>query len=96
MHKILAERIGIASLLLLGLFSFAGWYAFFHQSFAAYISGTQSILLGFSLAGTFFFLGALVWIREANSSADRFCRLCRPSFSFASRLLPLPSYPPFC
>ncbi|OGI22313.1 MAG: hypothetical protein A2808_00940 [Candidatus Moranbacteria bacterium RIFCSPHIGHO2_01_FULL_55_24] len=61
MQNILTERIGIASLFLLAVFSFFGWYAFFNDTITSYVGGTISMLLGFSFAGIFFFIGAILW-----------------------------------
>ena len=61
MQNIFSERIGLASLLLLFVFSFFGWYSLFHGTFSGYGSLTLSLLLGFSFACIFFFLGAILW-----------------------------------
>lgn len=61
MEKLFSERIGIASLFLLALFSVVGWYAFFSDTLSSYLEGAQAILLGFSFASIFFFLGSLIW-----------------------------------
>lgn len=61
MQNIFSERIGLASLLLLFVFSLFGWYSLFHGTFTGYGNLTLSLLLGFSFACIFFFLGALLW-----------------------------------
>ena len=61
MQRILSERIGLASLLLLFGFSFFGWYVLFQGTLAGYVSLTLSLLLGFSFACVFFFLGVFLW-----------------------------------
>ncbi|MEK9174168.1 MAG: hypothetical protein AAB845_02785 [Patescibacteria group bacterium] len=61
MQNIFSERIGLASLLLLFVFSLFGWYNLFHGTFAGYGNLTLSLLLGFSFACMFFFLGAILW-----------------------------------
>jgi len=61
MQNIFSERIGLASLFLLFVFSLFGWYSLFHGTFAGYGSLTLSLLLGFSFACIFFFLGAILW-----------------------------------
>jgi hypothetical protein len=61
MQSIFSERIGLASLLLLFVFSLFGWYSLFHGTFSGYGNLTLSLLLGFSFACIFFFLGALLW-----------------------------------
>jgi hypothetical protein len=62
METLSSERVGIVSLTLLTLFSFFGWYVLFHGSIlSSFGSVTLSLLLGFSLAATFYFLGAVLW-----------------------------------
>lgn len=61
MQSILSERIGWSSLFLLFVFSLFGWYALFNGTLAGYVSLTLSLLLGFSFACIFFFLGAILW-----------------------------------
>ncbi len=61
MQRILSERIGLASLFLLLVFSWFGWYTLFHGTLAGYVSLSLSLLLGFSFACVFFFLGAVLW-----------------------------------
>ena len=61
MQNIFSERIGLASLLLLFVFSLFGWYSLFHGTFSGYGNLTLSLLLGFSFACIFFFLGAILW-----------------------------------
>jgi hypothetical protein len=61
MQNIFSERIGLISLFFLFVFSFFGWYVLFQGTLTGYGSLSVSLLLGFSFACIFFFLGAILW-----------------------------------
>jgi hypothetical protein len=61
MQNIFSERIGLISLFFLFVFSLFGWYVLFSGTLTGYGSLTVSLLLGFSFACIFFFLGVILW-----------------------------------